>query len=105
MTDGVISYPFRLTPQGTAATTDYGSDREVEEAIAVLILTQVGERAMVPEYGVPDPAYAGLHVGDLQTGLDTYGPAGVKVSDVVLTPVNATVSEADILWTRDEATT
>lgn len=102
MAEGILSYPFRLNAQGTAATTGYGTDQEIDEAIAVLVLTQIGERPLAPEFGVPDPAFAGLHVGDVQTGLDTFGPAGIQVSDVVLTPVSSTVSEADIVWNREE---
>jgi hypothetical protein len=95
-----LSFPFRLTPTGSVATVDEGSDALVEEAIAVLCLTPIGERPMRPTYGVPDPAFAGLHVGDVQVGLDEHGPEGVTVLSVTSEPVNNSQEIADIQWTR-----
>ncbi|QKY79795.1 baseplate wedge protein [Arthrobacter phage Bumble] len=100
MSNGVISFPFRLTATGDVATVERGSDAEVTEAIAVLLLTQPGERPLVPEYGTPDPAYAGLSAGGVQLGLDTYGPEGVLVEGLDLVPVNDTQSEAVVRWSR-----
>lgn len=102
MAEGVLSFPFRLTPQGDVAVTGYGTDQEVDEAIAALVLTMVGERPMSPEYGIPDPGFAGLHTGDVQVGLDEYGPTGVTVQEIVLEPVTDAMSTADIRWARDE---
>lgn len=101
MADGAISFPFRLTPTGSVATVERGSDAEIEEAIAVLCLTTIGERRMRPSFGVPDPAYAGLHVGDVQVGLDEHGPSGVIVQSVTSTPKNNSQEVAEILWERD----
>lgn len=100
MADGSISFPFRLTPTGAVATVERGSDAEIDEAIAVLVLTVIGERPMRPGYGVPDPAFAGLYPGDIQVGLDTHGPQGVLVKSVVSTPTNNTQAVADITWSR-----
>ncbi|MFT4471688.1 hypothetical protein ACMX2H_17445, partial [Arthrobacter sulfonylureivorans] len=74
MADGVIAIPFRLTPQGEVATAPHGSPQEVDEAIVALALTRVGERPMQPSYGTPDPVFTGLSAGDLQVGLDEFGP-------------------------------
>lgn len=101
MTEGVLSFPFRLTAQGTAAVTGYGTDQEVDEAIALLVLTQVGERPMYPGYGVPDPGFAGLSTGDVQVGLNVYGPRGVIVTGIEMTPVTDTEAVADIRWGRE----
>lgn len=101
MADGALSFPFRLTPTGSVATVERGSDAEIEEAIAVLCLTSIGERPMRPTYGVPDPGFNGLHVGDVQVGLDEHGPEGVTVESVTSTPKNNTQEVAEILWSRD----
>jgi len=101
MADGVLSFPFRLSPTGAAATVGYGTDAEVDEAIAVLTLTQTGERPMAPEFGIPDPAFSGLHPGDVQVGLTDHGPAGVTVTNITTTPATETLSMATITWTRD----
>lgn len=101
MADGVLSFPFKLTPTGEAETVGYGTDTEVEQAIAVLVLTQPGERLMSPGFGVPDPTFAGLHVGDIQVGLNDYGPAGVRVTAVDIIDKTDRQSVADIKWSRD----
>ncbi|QWY81936.1 baseplate wedge protein [Arthrobacter phage Sicarius2] len=98
MADGVLSFPFRLTTTGAAATVAHGSDAEVDEAIAVLVLTNIGERPMAPTYGVPDPTFAELHIGDVQAGLSTFGPRGVRVTRVEMTPRSDTQSVATIDW-------
>lgn len=97
----MISFPFRLTPTGSVAVVEEGSDAAIDEAIAVLCLTTIGERLMRPTFGVPDPAYAGLYVGDVQVGLDEHGPEGVRVIAVESTPVSNTQEVADIRWDRD----
>ncbi|QGZ17138.1 baseplate protein [Arthrobacter phage DrYang] len=102
MATGVLSFPFKLGPDGAAATTGYGTDQEIEEAIAVLVLTHIGERQMQPMFGVPDPAFSGLGVGDIQVGLDMFGPAGVTVQSVTSEPVegNDQVVRAKVAWAR-----
>lgn len=96
----MISFPFRLTPLGAVATTEPGSDQEVNEAIAVLILTRPGEHHLAPEYGVPDPTWAGLQVGDVQVGLDDYGPTGVTVTSITSEPVTGSRVTATVNWDR-----
>ncbi|QTF82126.1 baseplate wedge protein [Arthrobacter phage Prairie] len=102
MSTGEISFPFRLTATGEVATVERGSDASVREAIAVLLLTRPGERPLSPEYGTPDPAYAGLSAGGIQLGLDTYGPEGILVEALELTPRTDTESEAVVRWSRVE---
>jgi hypothetical protein len=104
MADGALSFPFRLTSTGSVATVVRGSDAEIEEAIAELVLTTIGERPMRPSYGVPDPAFAGLHVGDVQVGLDEHGPDGVSILGVAQTPLNNTQSVAEVSWSRSKGT-
>jgi hypothetical protein len=97
---GILSFPFRLDPTGRAATVQVGSDVEVNEAIAVLVSTMIGERLMVPEFGIPDPAFSGISQSDVQVGLDQFGPAGIIVHSLDVIPRTETRSEADIRWTR-----
>lgn len=96
-----MSFPPRLTPQGTFATTPYGSDEAVDEAIAVLTLTRVGERIMVPDYGIHDPVFAGLTIGDIQTGISEYGPEGVAIESLDETPISETRSRYIAEWSRE----
>lgn len=102
MADGVISFPFRLTPQGTVATVAHGSELEVEEAIAVMTLTLEGERLLTPGFGIPDPTFFGLNAGDLQTCIDEYGPEGVVIEGVENEPLNDTQELSSISWSYED---
>lgn len=103
MADGILSFPFRLTPQGYAATVDPGSDSEVDEALAVLALTVTGERVMLPEFGVPDPAFVGLSLSDIVSGVENFGPAGVRIESVTTEPISDTVARTVVNWSREDA--
>lgn len=94
----ILAFPFGLTTGGVVATVESGSDAEVDQAIAVLLLTNHGERPMAPQFGIPDPAFAGLNLSDVQVGLDQYGPGGVRIAELDTVPVNDTQSEATLKW-------
>lgn len=49
----VLSFPFRLSPNGTAATVDQGTEQYYAEQINVLVSTDMGERPLLPNFGVP----------------------------------------------------
>lgn len=70
----VISFPFRLDLNGSVATVQQDSDTEIEEQIALAMLTRTGERIQVPTFGVADPAFVGFAAGNLQRHLDDFGP-------------------------------
>lgn len=70
----ILSHPFRLTAGGAAATVAQDSDTAAVEQVAVLALTQPGERVLVPAFGVHDPAFAGFEVTELAAGIAAYGP-------------------------------
>jgi hypothetical protein len=77
----VISFPFRLGPTGSVATVEQGSDQEINEEIAVGMLTRPGERIQVPSFGVADPAFEGFVLGALQRHMIDFGP-DVTVTEV-----------------------
>lgn len=77
----VLSFPFRIDPlTGRAVTAVVGSDRETSEAIAMLVLTETGERDMCPGFGISDVTRGDVDVaGEVQAGLTLWGPDGVRV--------------------------
>lgn len=77
----LISYPFRLNPNGSIATVEQESDQADAEQIAMLCLTEKGERVMVPAFGLTDPSFAGLDTGELALQIALYGP-DVSISSV-----------------------
>jgi hypothetical protein len=101
---GAIAFPFRITGTAEVATIPYGSDAEVEQAIAVLALTRLGERPMEPEFGTPDPLMGELTASDIQVGLDSYGPDGIIIASVTSSPNphNENMSIAHVDWHREE---
>lgn len=77
----LLSYPFRLAAGGSVATIDDGRDQQLAEELVVAVLTKRGERPLVPDFGVADPAFAGFDVDALRLHVGTYGP-DVEVTDV-----------------------
>lgn len=81
----ILSYPFRVGAGGAAATVEQGSDAADVEQLAVLVLTRTGERALVPEFGLRDPAFAGVDVSELVGAIARWGPP-VRLTDVTADP-------------------
>lgn len=82
MGSGTFAFPMRMAPNGGLLTREPGSDGEAEDAIAVLIQTRPGERPIFDTFGTPDPTFEGLDAGDVQAGLDEFGPAGIVIDDL-----------------------
>jgi hypothetical protein len=92
----LLSYPFRLTADGSVATVEEGTEDAAAEAVAVLILTRKGERELVPDYGVTDPAHHSLNLGEVAVGLLDYGPAGVTVESIDVTYPTDTLERVEL---------
>jgi hypothetical protein len=101
---GAIAFPFKITGASEVATVPYGSDAEVEQAIAVLVLTRLGERPMEPDFGTPDPMMGEITASDIQVGLDSYGPDDIVIASVTSSPSphNENTSIAHVDWHREE---
>lgn len=74
MATPLISYPFRLTPVGTVATVDDGTDEQLSQELIMPILTRAGERPLVPDYGLADPAFVGFEADALRLHVELFGP-------------------------------
>lgn len=70
----LISFPFRLDATGSVASVEQDSDPEIDEQIAVAMLTRPGERLTVPTFGVNDPAFDGFLLSALQRHCLDFGP-------------------------------
>ncbi len=71
----ILSFPFRISPSGVAATVEHGSDAEIDELLAVGALTAPGERILAPTFGVDDPVFTGFEIASLQRHCNDFGPA------------------------------
>ena len=52
-----VHFSFPFTINGSAAVVAQDSDAEVQQNVMVLVLTDVGERLEVPEFGISDPTF------------------------------------------------
>ena len=56
-----IAFPFRVDQRGSFATTS-DPDAICQQAILAVIETRQGERVMLPDFGIPDVAFAVLGI-------------------------------------------
>lgn len=99
----VISFPFRLDGTGAIASVSQDSDLEVEEQLAVAVLTRPGERIVVPTFGVADPTFDHFLVGALQRQCLDFGP-DVQINQVTRTMRADNREEVAIDWARGSET-
>lgn len=84
----ILSHPFRLEPSGVVAVAQEGTTRANAEAVAVMAGTIRGERPVVPDFGVSDPAFGRLDPVEVQVGLNQYGPDGITITGVQVVPAD-----------------
>lgn len=94
----LLSHPFRFAA-GAAVTIEQDTTESTTELLGKLMLTKRGERHMVPMYGVLDPAFDTFDAGDVQLGIDLFGPEGVAVTEIRVTYPLPGVQEAEVVWT------
>lgn len=81
----LMSFPFRLDDTGAIASVDQDSDNEIEEQLAVAVLTRPGERIQVPTFGVMDAAFDRLQIPALARHCLDFGPyVEIEVVDIQL---------------------
>ncbi|HVL33899.1 MAG TPA: hypothetical protein VM600_10005 [Actinomycetota bacterium] len=89
----VLSYPFRLTPDGRhAVVVQQDSDVDYAEQLAQIVLTRPGERELAPDFGVPDPAFGSLDVSDVVAVVQVHGPP-VTIHDLTREERSDTIEE------------
>jgi len=98
----LIAHPFTIRANGTVKTVTDGSSAANAQAIAVIAQTVRGERPMCPGFGVTDPAFRGLDVGEIQAGLAAFGPQGVTVSALSYEPRTETTAAVTIAFVDTE---
>lgn len=92
-----LSFPFRLLPNGRAATVEQGSVDGDRESIAQLILTRPGERPLRPGFGMTDPTFAGFEPTELTALVAMYGPT-VDIVDVLVSAADDVSQNVDITF-------
>ena len=103
MTTRLISYPFRLMPNGSVATLEDGTERYYAEELACLLSTRPGERVMEPEYGIEDPTFDMVVREEITAKVNTYGPP-VTITDVTSNFPNESRMDIVVEFDPDSAT-
>lgn len=70
----ILSHPFRLAGDGTAATVEQGTTPAQAEQLAVHLLTRRGERELVPAFGTTDPVFGTVDAAELAASVELFGP-------------------------------
>lgn len=68
----MISFPFRKNQNGRIATVEQDSDAHHAEELAVLALSRPGERDLVPDFGIDDPAYETIHQAEVEAQIELF---------------------------------
>jgi len=92
----VFSHPFRLTANGSLATVEQNSTQAIAEQIAMLILTEQGERVMLPNFGITNPAFGEVDSTEIALQVALYGPS------VSIGSVNAYYQDDSVLTVNVE---
>lgn len=77
----LISYPFRLKPNGSVASVDQNTPQADAEQVAMLLLTKKGERQLVPGFGISDVTLGMLDVNEVASAISVYYP-GLNITGI-----------------------
>lgn len=80
MTVALMSFPFRLGPDGSVVTLPQNSSDYYAELIAALIQTKPGELKQAPLFGVNDPTFAQIDAAELVYKVGLFGPPAQIIS-------------------------
>lgn len=73
MTVQLLSFPFRQNEKGEIVTKDDTSDEYCAERLTIMVGTRPGERVLVPEFGINDPAFEGFTEQGLRVQVSRFG--------------------------------
>lgn len=93
----ILAHPFRITPGETVATVEADTDAAYAQHLAVLISTSLGERTLVPAFGLPDPAFRGLRREELQARVELWGPP-VSIVGVASEPIAGGQQQVEVTF-------
>jgi hypothetical protein len=103
MTVQLIAHPFRLAADGRVQTHEQDSEEYLAERLALLLSCRPGERILVPNFGINDPAYGGLTLAAIQNQVNIY-EIPVTVTDVKRDPITDGLTRFRVTFTRNEET-
>ncbi len=102
----VLSIPFRLQPNGRAERVWQGSEAHVQQQAAQFVATMTGELPLSPFYGIDDPSFRTIRVGEVVVGMAQFHP-DVNVQSVFVVADAGGMSDVyvDVTGGEDELAT
>lgn len=94
----LMSHPLRLDSEGGIVTIDEGSDRQAAELAGVVTATIAGERALAPEYGLPDPTATGVSADVVAAAVSRCEPDLIVTSSGIESKDSAATVRLSIAW-------
>lgn len=72
----ILAFPFRLGRDGSVATVQQETIEGHSQQVAAYLLTNVGERPLVPGFGIVDPTFEldGLEEAEVRAAVAQFGP-------------------------------
>ena len=67
-----LAFPIKLAGDGALATVAQDSDADIVQSVQLLLRTRPGERRSIPDYGLPDPVFAGLTHDEVLDVVETW---------------------------------
>lgn len=95
MTTSLMSFPFRLGPNGAVVVRPDDSTDYYAELIAQMCLTKPGERIQVPLFGVHDPTFSDIDAQEFGYKVAIFGPP-VRITSVTTQFVSSTEQDVRI---------
>lgn len=84
----LIAFPFRLDVAGEVITHETGSDELYAAELAMLCMTRVEERELVPDYGITDPVFSEFDEVEFLSQVELFGPP-VDITNIIENPITA----------------
>lgn len=67
-----LALPLVVADSGAFASLEQDTIEEIAGSVALLLATRPGERRSVPDYGAPDPRFAGVNTSDVADALSEW---------------------------------
>lgn len=94
----ILAFPFGLWPNGEVRTVEQESEEADRQQIAMLALTRVGERILVPGFGLEDPVHGnGFPVTELAAQIAEWGPP-VTLHDVKVVATSDSTQTVEVTF-------
>jgi hypothetical protein len=104
MATNLISFPFRLGPQGSIVTLQDDSNDYYAEELGLLLLVRVGERPQAPDFGMPDPVFDQVDSQELAAKVLMFGPP-VDIIDVKTYPLGENNQDVTVIFQPSDVET